>query len=447
MKTRFIALMLLALGGAIGWFNLAPIYMPGTFADKLPFVLGLDLKGGAHLVYKAHVEDLASGNISESMEGLRDVIERRVNMFGVSEPLVQVEGRDRDRRLIVELAGVSNVADAIAMIGATPYLEFKKERPAEERDALLAKQKAGQTLLDDPYFITTELTGKYLKKATLEFDNTTFEPVVGLEFNDTGRQMFADLTKANVGKRVAIYLDGAPVSAPTVREEITGGKAQISGRFTPDEAKALVRNLNAGALPIKIDLISQETVGASLGADALNRGVTAGIYGVLLVALFLILRYRALGLLAVLALGIYIAIVLGIFKLLPVTVTAAGIAGFILSIGVAVDANILVFERFREEIASGKSLKVALEEGFQRGWTSIRDSNISSLISASILYWFSTSLIKGFAFTLGIGIVVSLFSALVVTKTFITAFSVRRVGKIASVLFGTGLKNLPVEHN
>jgi protein-export membrane protein SecD len=435
------------LGGAIGYFDAAQVITPGTFADKFPFVLGLDLKGGAHLVYKAQVADLASGNISESMEGLRDVIERRVNMFGVSEPVVQVEGRDRDRRLIVELAGVSNVADAIAMIGATPYLEFKTERPASERDTILAKQKNNQSLTEDPYFINTELTGKYLKKATLDFDNTTFEPTVGLEFNDTGRQMFADLTKANVGKRVAIYLDGAPVSAPTVREEITGGKAQISGRFTPDEAKQLVRNLNAGALPIKIDLISQETVGASLGADALNRGVTAGSYGVLLVALFLILRYRALGVLAVLALGIYIAIVLSIFKFLPVTITAAGIAGFILSIGVAVDANILVFERFREEIASGKSLKVALEEGFQRGWTSIRDSNISSLISASILYWFSTSLIKGFAFTLGIGIVVSLFSALVVTKTFITAFSVRRVGRVAAVLFGTGLRNLPAEHN
>lgn len=447
MKTRFTALILLALGAAIGWFNFAPIYMPGTFADGFPFVLGLDLKGGAHLVYKANVDDLAASEIVDSMEGLRDVIERRVNMFGVSEPVVQAEGRDRNRRLIVELAGISDISQAIAMIGATPYMEFKIERPETERDALLKKQEAEELISEDPYFAATPLTGKYLSKANLEFDQTTFEPVVGLVFNDEGAQLFAKLTKENVGKRIAIYLDGVAISAPTVNEEITGGRAQISGRFTPDEAKQLVRNLNAGALPIPIELISQQTVGASLGADAFARGVSAGIYGVLLVAVFLILRYRALGFLAVLALGIYIVTVLGIFKLLPVTLTAAGIAGFILSIGVAVDANILIFERFREEIALGKSLKVALDEGFQRGWTSIRDSNVSSLITATTLYWFSSSLIKGFALTLGIGIVVSLFSAFVVTRVFINVFSVRRVGRIASILFGTGFRNLPVENN
>jgi protein-export membrane protein SecD len=447
MKTRFIALILLMAGAAIGYFDAANFYFPGSWADRAPFVLGLDLKGGAHLVYKAKVEGMPAADIAESMEGLRDVIERRVNLFGVAEPVVQIEGRDRDRRLIVELAGVSNVADAINMIGLTPYLEFRSERPEAERDALLAKQKAGTPVLADPYFVETSLTGKYLQKATLEFDQTTYDPIVGLEFNADGRKLFAEITKANIGKKIAIYLDGVPISSPVVREEIAGGKAQISGRFTPDEAKALVRNLNAGALPIPIELISQQTVGASLGVDAMKRGVKSGVYGVFMVAIFLILRYRILGVMAVLALLLYIALVLAIFKLLPVTLTAAGIAGLILSIGVAVDANILVFERFREEVTSGKNLKHALDEGFRRAWTSIRDSNISSLISASILYWFSTSLIKGFALTLGLGVVISLFSALLVTHTFILAIAVNRVGKIASILFGSGLKNIPTEHN
>ena len=207
----------------------------------------------------------------------------------------------------------------------------------------------------------------------------------------------------------------------------------------------MARNLNAGALPIPIELISQQSVGASLGNEALARGILAGIYGIILLAVFLILWYRILGVAAILALGVYMAIVLALFKLIPVTLTAAGIAGFLLSIGVAVDANILVFERFKEEARSGKTLEFSLQEGFRRGWTSIRDSNISSLITAVVLYWFSTSMVKGFALTLGVGIIVSLFSALVVTKTFIAALGVKRVGPIASFLFGSGFKNIPKE--
>ncbi|MEK7647113.1 MAG: protein translocase subunit SecD [Patescibacteria group bacterium] len=445
MKTRIIAIILLLLGSAIGYFDSASFLAPNSFLAGFSFRLGLDLRGGTHLVYRADISQLPAAEVNDAMDGLRDVIERRVNLFGVTEPLVQVESHQNEKRLVVELAGVTDVKEAIKMIGATPYLEFKMERSKEEQDILIEKNKKEGASVEDPYYAPTGLTGRFLKKSSVDFNQTTFEPTILLEFNTEGADIFAKITRENVGKRLAIYLDGVPISTPVVREEITGGSAQISGKFTPDEAKTLARNLNAGALPIPIELISQQSVGASLGNEALARGILAGIYGIILLAVFLILWYRILGVAAVLALGVYISIVLALFKLIPVTLTAAGIAGFLLSVGVAVDANILVFERFKEEARSGKTLEFSLQEGFRRGWTSIRDSNISSLITAIVLYWFSTSMVKGFALTLGIGIIVSLFSALVVTKTFIAALGVRRVGSMASFLFGSGFKNIPKE--
>ncbi|MBI5045870.1 MAG: protein translocase subunit SecD [Candidatus Niyogibacteria bacterium] len=445
MKTRIIAIVLLLLGAAVGYFDGASFLAPDSVLAKFPFRLGLDLRGGTHLVYRADISRLPAIEVNDAMDGLRDVIERRVNLFGVTEPLVQVESHQNEKRLVVELAGVTDVKEAIKMIGATPYLEFKTERPKEEQDALIENNKKEGAHIEDPYYAPSGLTGRFLKKSSVDFNQTTFEPTILLEFNAEGADIFAKLTRENVGKRLAIYLDGVPISTPVVREEITGGNAQISGTFTPDEAKTLARNLNAGALPIPIELISQQSVGASLGNEALARGILAGIYGIILLAVFLMLWYRILGVAAVLALGVYMAIVLALFKLIPVTLTAAGIAGFLLSIGVAVDANILVFERFKEEARSGKTLEFSLQEGFRRGWTSIRDSNISSLITAVVLYWFSTSMVKGFALTLGVGIIVSLFSALVVTKTFIAALGVKRVGPTASFLFGSGFKNIPQE--
>lgn len=441
-KTRFLAIILFLIGALAGYFDAASFLAPESFLARFSFRLGLDLSGGSQLIYQADISSLVASEVKESMEGLRDVIERRVNLFGVTEPIVQVEKRGEERRLIVELAGINDVNQAIKMIGATPYLEFRVERPAEERDAILEKQKIGGSLTEDPYFIPSVLTGRYLKRAALDFEQTTFEPVVNLEFNGEGEKIFSNLTRENINKRLAIYIDGILLSAPAVREEITGGRAQISGKFTPPEAKSLVRNLNAGALPIPIKLISQQTVGASLGSDALSAGIRAGLYGAIAIAVFLILRYRILGVVAVLALFVYIAFILALFKLIPVTLTAAGIAGFILSMGVAVDANILIFERFKEEARSGKNLASALEDGFKRGWTSIRDSNISSFITAVILYWFSTSLVKGFALTLGLGILVSLFSVLIVTRFFVFALGVKQAGGINSFLFGAGLKNL-----
>lgn len=391
----------------------------------MPQRLGLDIQGGVHLTYQADLANIASSEYANSMEAVRDVIERRVNLFGVAEPLVQVEKSGGDWRLVVELAGIRNISEAIRLIGETPYLEFKEQRADEERDRILEQIKKGEQIFDDPYFIPTPLTGRFLKRAQLDFDQTTFEPQISLELTDEGAQIFADITKRNVGKPVAIYLDGAPLSTPVVREEITGGRAQITGSFTPAQAKELVGRLNAGALPVPITLIVQQAVGASLGEESLARNLYAGLVGFLAVAVFMIVWYRLPGMISVLALLLYIAITLAIFKLIPVTLSIAGIAGFILSVGMAVDANILIFERMKEELQRGKMLEEAIHEGFGRAWTSIRDSNISSLITSVILYWLGTSVVRGFALTLGIGIVISMFSAISVTRTLLLACMTR----------------------
>lgn len=418
-----MAIFIFLLGAFLVYFNLTPFYFEESFLNKLPFKLGLDLLGGTHLIYEADLSSIPENEAKGAMEGLRDVIERRTNLFGVTEPLVQLEKRGKEERLIVELAGIKDINEAIKMIGETPFLEFKTERSKEETDIILEAQKSDERKTEDPYFMVSNLTGRFLKNAAVDFNQTTGEPMVLLEFTKEGEEIFANLTKENIGKRLAIYLDGAPISAPVVREEITSGKAQITGQFTPKEAKTLVGRLNSGALPVPIKLISQQSVGASLGQDILKKSVMAGIYGLMAVMIFLILWYRIPGIVAVLALIIYTAIMLAIFRLIPVTLTAAGIAGFILSIGMAVDANILIFERYKEEKKIGKNFVSAMKEGFNRAWPSIRDSNISSIITAILLYWFGSSIIRGFALTLGVGVLVSMFSAITVSRTFLLAFA------------------------
>jgi preprotein translocase subunit SecD len=404
---------------------------------KLPFRLGLDLQGGTHLVYEADLSNIDPGDYADSIQGVRDVIERRINLFGVSEPVVQVNKVGSHYRLIVELAGVKNVSQAIQMIGQTPSLDFREEKSEGETDSILIKQneikdKINQglpitseeeiELLEDPFFTPTSLTGRYLKGAELQFDQQTYQSQVSLEFDDEGSKIFEDLTKKNVNKRIAIYLDGMAISAPVVQEAITGGKAQITGDFSVEEARELVQRLNAGALPVPINLINQQTIGASLGQDSLNKSLKAGFWGLIAVLLFIIVYYRLPGLLASLALIIYIALVLAIFKLIPVTLTLSGIAGFILSIGMAIDANVLIFERFKEEFKSGKSLGGSVEEGFQRAWPAIRDGNISTIVTCLILFIFATGLVKGFALTLGIGVLISMFSAIIITRSFLRWF-------------------------
>ncbi len=382
-----------------------------------PFKLGLDLQGGAHLLYQADLANVAATDKASAMAGLRDVIERRVNLFGVSEPVVQVQGD----RLVVELAGVLDVSEAIKLIGQTPFLEFREQKTNfDEINAVNQKIADGTATgtIEDP-FQATALTGKYLKAAAVGFDQTSYKPLVSIEFNADGAKLFEEITSRNVGKILAIYIDGQLISAPRVNEAISGGKAQISGNFTVEEVKELTRNLNAGALPVPISLISQQTVGPILGKTSLERSLKAGLYGFLAIILFMIIFYRLPGVVASLALLIYIILVLALFKIVSVTLTLAGIAGLILSIGMAVDANILIFARMKEEMAQGKNLAVAIEEGFRRAWPSIRDSNFNTLIVSAILFGFATSFIKGFALTLGLGVVVSMFSAIVITRNFL----------------------------
>lgn len=450
IKKRILALVIVLLGIGVGFFvfksepKLNKNYeQTSSVLKKFPFRLGLDLSGGSHLVYKADVSGVPAGQVSESMSALRDIIERRVNLFGVSEPVVQVQeggiGATESEKLIVDLPGVTDVQKATEMIGQTPLLEFKIEAPKDFVQEAKIDANGTVNLDTTSQYIPTDLTGRYLKKANLEFDSTTREPKVGLQFDDKGTELFAQITKANVGKTVAIYLDGMPISAPVVREEITGGVAQISGNFTPQEAKQLVGRLNSGALPVPITLLSRQTIGGSLGANAVHSGVKAAIIGFLVIALFLILWYRLPGLVAVLALCIYVLVILSLFKILPVTLTAAGIAGFIISIGIAVDANVLIFERIKEELRSGRTVADAVSTGFSRAWSSIRDSNISSIMMAIILFSFGTSLIKGFALTLGMGVIVSMLSAITFTRIFLYAIEFIGEGRVARFLFSSGL--------
>ncbi len=610
-----------------------------------PFVLGLDLQGGTHLEYEADVSHVSDADRREALNGVRDVIERRVNTLGVSEPLIQTTQAGSSWRVTVELAGIKDVNQAIKLIGETPILEFKEpndaagadltaeqkqqlstkntqekvqangilaevlkdpskfdtlareknasealrknggdlgfvadsaenqdlyeafkqaatgtiakivlERPQsyvvakadeikslgneikirhllirapepsknsegkevplsdtqkQEREKALAKitdlkkratlenfaslikefsedptatstngeldwvskgqfvdanleksafalkqgvvsdvveSQFGFHLLEkiaerpkndvrvrvievrrtlstdivpaDPWK-STKLTGKQLASARVDFDQHVGTPLVSLQFNDEGAKLFEDITRRNVGKPVGIFLDGRAISTPVVRTEIAGGRAVIEGSGNVEEAKTLARRLQAGALPVGIKLIAQQTVGPTLGSDSLTKSLTAGLYGFLFVALFMVLLYRLPGVVSIFALVLYAALSAAAFKLIPITLTLAGIAGFILSLGIAVDANVLVFERFKEELKEGKTLMIALEESFKRAWPSIRDGHVTVLISSVVLYGFSSSVIRGFALTLAVGTVLSLFTAIISTRTFL----------------------------
>lgn len=401
----------------------------GVFVFKIsfrPYSLGLDISGGTLLVYQADLSDIKPTDYNSAMTGLKDVIERRINYSGVKEPRVEINKAGDNWRLIVSLAGIKDIKEAIKMIGETPYLEFKEIRAEEEAKTILDAQKKEEQLDVDPYFKSTSLTGKYLERADLGFDQNTSLPVVNLQFNSEGTKIFAELTKNNVNNPLAIYLDEILISAPIVREEISSGKAQISGDFTLSEAKQLVARLNQGALPVPITLISQQTVGSILGEESLMKIFKAGAIGLIAVVLFMIIFYRIPGLIASLSLIIYVIISLSIFKAIPITLTLAGITGFILSIGMTVDANILIFEYAKEEKKLGKTIGPALEEGSLKSWPAIRDSNISTIISAIILYYFTSSMIRGFALTLAIGVGIGLLTAIFITKLFLEVIYLKR---------------------
>ncbi|MDP1884376.1 MAG: protein translocase subunit SecD [Candidatus Moranbacteria bacterium] len=531
ISVKFASVIILAiLAGLISYpkavSKITPLY---DTLNKLKINLGLDLQGGIHLEYKPDLSKIDSSKVDESMQAVQDVIERRVNAFGVAEPAIYTTKSGTERRLIVELAGVKDINQAKNLIKETPFLEFKAEGPAdtskdisqEMLDTLnkQAKQKAEdllkKALADDDFaqlakdnsedpgskdnggdldfakkntfvpefdkvlfedglkdgevygqlvetqfgwhiikkieqrgegddleihsahiliakkanpapkmnYIATGLTGKNLKNATVDFASQGLsEPQVALKFDDEGTKLFAELTKGNIGKSIAIYLDGQIISAPTVQAEITNGEAVITGNFSVEEAKSLVKRLNEGALPVPINLISQESVDASLGGESLATSLKAGYIGLGLVVIFMLLYYRFLGLIASFALLVYAGLMVSIFKLSgltpwQITLTLPGIAGLILSVGMAVDANILIFERTKEEIRKGRTILGALDEGFKRAWTSIRDGNVSSIITSLILIELGTGFVKGFAVTLIVGVLLSMFTAVTISRT------------------------------
>ena len=410
-KVTVVSIFILTLGAAI---YVAPQLWNNTFGsittiseEDSSFRLGLDLQGGTHLVYQADVSELDPAEQGESLEGVRDVIERRVNVFGVSEPVVQVNRAGDEYRLIVELAGIKDPNAAIEAIGQTPLLDFRE-----------VSNNPNATSTSDLY-IRTGLDGSMLDKATVVFQQGSSalqSPQVSLDFNKQGSELFKELTTKNLGRPIAIFLDGALVSAPTVQSVIDNGQAVITGQYTLDEAKDLARNLNAGALPVPIELVSQQTVGATLGLESLNASVKAAAFGILLLTVFMLVVYRFAGVVAMLSLTVYGILILAAFKFIGVTLTLSGIAGFTLSLGMAVDANVLIFERIREELANGVAFEQAVQAGFQRAWTAIRDGNLTTFFIALILYWIGFGFVQGFALTLAIGVVVSVFSAVFVSK-------------------------------
>jgi protein-export membrane protein SecD len=530
LRLKFSLVIALAVVAGFIAYPQAAKKVPHLFdiLNKPKINLGLDLQGGIHLEYKADTSQVGSAQVGDAMQAVQDVIERRVNAFGVAEPVVYTTKSGGEQRLVVELAGVKDINEAKKMISETPFLEFKEEStttpeqiPQDQLDkmnadakakaedilkkalagadfAQLAKdnsqdpgskdkegiydfQKKGSfvpeyeavifdenvkngeiysKLVETQYgwhiikkieikgegderefksahilimkttqpqpqttWAVTGLTGKNLKNASVQFKSQGLsEPEVSLKFDDEGTKLFAEITKKNIGKRVAIYLDGEIITAPTVQSEILNGEAVVTGDYTVEEAKTLVKRLNEGALPVPISLVGQQSVEATLGKVSLEKSLKAGMIGLLLVIIFMLLYYRFLGLIASVALLIYSALMISIFKLSgftpwQITLTLPGIAGFVLSIGMAVDANILIFERTKEEVRKGRNILSAIEEGFKRAWTSILDGNMSSIITALILVEMGTGFVKGFAVTLIIGVLASMFTAVVITRT------------------------------
>ena len=386
----------------------------GNFSLNKSFdlILGLDLAGGSHLVFEADLSGVSDEKKESAITGARDIIERRVNLFGVAEPNVQTSSFEGKDRIIVELPGITDPEEAISLIGKTAQLVFAEVEGEGE----------------DINLLPSELTGANLKNASVVFDQTTGKPSISLEFTTEGGEMFEELTERNVGKNLPILLDGIVLSAPMVQETISGGSAQITGDFTVDEAKNLSIQLNAGVLPIPVKVVEQRTVGATLGRDSVEKSIRAGLVGVVMVLLFMVLAYGKLGLVADVGLIIFGIITLALYKLIPVVLTLPGIAGFLLAVGMAVDSNILIFERFKEEKMK-RPYADALEVSFGRAWDSIRDANIATLITVFILtnpfdwdFLHTSGPVRGFAITLALGIVVGLFTGIVVTRNLLRVF-------------------------
>ncbi|MFH0943348.1 MAG: protein translocase subunit SecD [Candidatus Beckwithbacteria bacterium] len=432
---RLLAILVLALLAAI-------IDLPGSISwrQKLPLnpdlKTGLDLQGGTHLVLSADMTNIEEADRSTALESVKQVISRRVDLYGVSEPIIQTSVVQSESRLIVELPGISDITQAINLIGQTAQLDFR-----EDLSDLGPLDYASSSAIARIYaFQPTGLTGKDLKKATVSFNqgnSAQSGPVVSLEFTPEGGQKFAQITQRNVQKPLAIFLDNQLVTNPVVNEPILTGQAVISGNFTPESASQLAIQLNAGALPVPVKIIEQKNISATLGADSIQKSLVAGSIGLGLVALFMILLYGFNGFLADVALVIYGLITLAIYKLIPVTLTLPGIAGFILTIGMAVDSNILIFERLKEELRAGRPYAIALELAFGRAWDSIKDANVATIITSLVLinplnfnFLNSSGLVRGFAITLFIGVIISLFTGIIVTRTLMRLFLIPNTSKV-----------------
>lgn len=434
-RYRVLAVISLVAGFFLTYFVWAT---QANQTSSYRFKLGLDLAGGTELVYKADMKETPAQDRKDALSALQGVIERRVNLFGVAEPLVQTEeasalsGTTEDR-LIVDLPGVADIKAAIAALGETPTLEFR----------LATTTTVGTTT--QVAYMATGLTGRYLASATLGFGSGATaglaSPQVVLNFNSDGASLFEKITREHVGERLAIFLDGQPISEPTIQEAIPGGQATITGRFTATEARDLVRNLNFGALPVPITLESSSAVGPTLGNAAITAGVTAGVIGFIIVALFMVLWYRLPGVVAVLALAEYLAFMLAVIKVIPVTLTASGMAGLIISVGMAVDANVLIFERTKEELRDGKSPREAVHIGFARAWTAIRDGHLTMIISGVILFWLGTSVVQGFALVFVLGVLASFISAVSLSRVFLLAIVPEQKGSVWKFLMGSGIHN------
>ena len=381
-------------------------------ALKFDLKLGLDLAGGSHLVFEADTSKIPAERRITAIQGVRDVIERRVNFFGIAEPSVVTSEFERKDRIIVELPGVSDTKQAVYLIGKTAQLSFAEVKESSPSAVLMP----------------ANLTGADLSSAEVVFDRNTGKPSISIQFTKEGGEKFAAITKRNVGKQLPIILDNEIIQQPVVQEEILGGAAQITGNYTLEEAKQVAVQLNAGALPVPVSLVEERTVGATLGESSVKQSILAGLVGIVMVSLFMIASYRTLGLIAVVGLAIFATITLALYKIIPVTLTLPGIAGFMLSIGMAVDSNILIFERFKEEKLK-RLIPDALEVSFGRAWDSIRDANVATLVTAFILAnpldWKFLNIsgpVRGFAITLALGIIISLFTGIFVSRNLLRMF-------------------------
>lgn len=455
IKTRIGAAVLLLAGIGIGLF----VFFNNAADSKFPFKLGLDLSGGSYLTYEADLSDVTPGEEKGALSSLRAVIEKRIDPNGAEQVNVQTEtvtlgNKGKEYRLIVELPGVTDLDEATAAIGETPLLDFRVPRSQEELEnlaATLTPDANGNVSIDIDEFNRqryqkTDLTGQYITGAQLGVNQTIQQgtlgqPYVTLQLNNEGAKILAQLTQEYLGQPMAIFLDDVLLQEPVIRAVITNGEAQITLGNDMEAAQELRDNLKFGALPVPVELISAQTIGPSLGHDAVTAGVLAGFVGLLLIMVVLIFWYRLPGIIASVSLVIYGVVMLALFKLIPVTLTASGIAGFIISLGIAVDANILIFERVKEELQSGEKLADALREGFSRAWPSIRDANLSSIISAVFIFMLGSALIKGFALTFGIGVLVSMLTAVVATRIFMYAVAGDTDGRIMRFLYSTGFNS------